>query len=303
MQAEPDDPEAVATLEREATAEFHIDPGAELPLHRIVGQVQRLYRAGKVDKYGMLVSPRQGRQLVRASPPGLPRALHVASLLCHAFDARRWPMTLDGSQSNVPHEPTRPLRVAVLRQEMRLTIEERSRRSINPSPQQYGEMYEFTPTGQLTLRAQVRGCTTEIADCADHPPIEMQLNEFCRRVIRAAARANARDAEDRQRERDLDAAWQQHEDEENVRQFQAQLVGEVETQAGLWAKHRQIAGYIAAVREAHAGEPHLMAPDQALGRWLAWADAHVAQMDPRRHRKLDPENPPPVVRQPRPYRW
>ena len=81
-----------------------------------------------------------------------------------------------------------------------------------------------------------------------------------------------------------------------------QLVGEVEAQAGLWAKHQQIATYIAAVRDAYAGEPHLMAPDQPLGRWLTWADAHVAQMDPRRHRKLAPENPP-LVRQPRPFRW
>ena len=302
MQARPYARETDAALARELDAAFHIDPSGG-PIHRIAGQIQWLYQGGRTDKYGMLEAPRQARQLIRASPTSLPRALHVASLLCRAFEARRWPISLDSSQSRMAQESTRPLRVSVLGQEIRLTIEERARRSLRPSPQPYGEMYEFAPTGELTLRAQLRGYTAEIADRSNHPPVEKQLNEFCRRVIRAAARANAKDAEDRQRERDLDAAWRQHEDEESLRQFQAKLVEEIGAQAGQWTKHQQIATYITAVREMYAGDPHLMAPDQPLGRWLAWAAAHVAQMRRRRHRKLDPENPPPVVRQPRPYRW
>jgi hypothetical protein len=301
MQAEPGGPEVYAALEREERAEFYIDPSAEQSTHRIVGQVQRLYRAGVVDKFGMLAHSRQPRQFVRASPAALPRALHIANLLCHAFDARHWPMSIDGSQGKEAYEPTVPLRVTVLAQEVRVTIEERSRRTFRPTPQPDGDVYEFLPTGQLALQAYTRA-TAELADRPTRPPVEQQLNEFCRRVIRVVARANARDAEAKRQAHDLDAAWQRHEDEQNLRQFQAKLVEEIEAQAGQWAKHRRITEYIAAVREAYAREPHLIAPDQPLGRWLAWADAHVAQTDPRRHRKLDPENPPPVVRQPRPYR-
>lgn len=42
MQEQPDDPETVAVLERETDAAFYIDPGIR-PMHRIAGQIQRLY--------------------------------------------------------------------------------------------------------------------------------------------------------------------------------------------------------------------------------------------------------------------
>lgn len=304
MQVETGDSDAVAAVEREATAEFYIDPSAELPTHRIVKQIQRLYQAGRIDKFGMLGGPRQARQVVRASPTILPRSLHIANLLCHAFAARRWPISLDGSQDRVAQEPTTPLRVTVLDQEARITIEERSRRTFSFSPQRNGDIYQFAPTGQLALQVCVRGgSTAELVDRINNPPVEQHLNEFCRRIIRAAARANARDAEASQKACVLDEAWRQHEDREHIRQFQARLVEEIEGQAAAWTKHQQIAGYVAAVRDTYAGESHLTAPDKPLGRWLAWADTYVAQLDPRRCRKLDPASLPTVIRGPRPWSW
>lgn len=316
------DAEIQAAFRRESSASFRIDPEAKFRPHRVVARLEALYRSGFVDEYGMLVLRQGSRRVIRSSRECLPRALRILNLFCHACAARGWSLRMEGDADyEKSYDPTWPLKVDAFGQVIEVTVEESSARRIASPPissatdrsrkapleampsWRLGPRYEYDPTGLLTATAEWRGHKWRLSERRNGPRIDDRLNEFCTKVIHCAAIARRAKAKEEEEARRLDEAWREHEDREHLRQFQAQLVGDLESQAASWARYQQFAAYIAAVHEAYAAEPHLMESDQPLGRWLAWADAHVAQLDPRRRHKLDPENPPPVLRQPRPYRW
>lgn len=323
-----DDQDVVAALEHEATADIRVLVAPSARPHRVMAQIERSFRQAKPDKYGMLTPNNRIRLAIRSSPDCLSRALGIVNAICHACDARRWPVRIQ-DQTPLPFSQITlaPLIIQVLGQDLRIDVAEASRRQLCPpqpksagsrysiqrangfeaydAASTYGDIFQYIPTGLLTV--EIRDWVTGIGrrKWSDTPSkrIEGNLNGLFVSLIRAAGTLRAKaSAEERERQ-ERETKWRRHEERDHAEQFKKLLAEELLQETDKWSTKQRISAYVDAVRQAHIAAGAQISTDAAIGRWLDWADEYIQSLDCRMNMKRDPADPPPIVRRPVPFSW
>lgn len=259
--------------------------------HRLVRRAARLFkRPGDRD----LLWPSERPCLdIHVSKESLDRALCIFDAILNAAHARGWSVA---TQTEHPFLT----QATVIGELVAISVTEKMRQVELPQPPKRDttfllarERYRYESTGRLTLR--LTGGTSFTWNARTWNDGKRQRVESCLHNVmigfvelaegRKAAR---REEECRQLERLEDerrrlAAPELREREKDRRE-------ELQRQIQAWSRSHEVRAYVAVLQEV-AQEHVLREPDGRLARWLRWANAYAADIDPLTEVGALPLNP------------
>jgi hypothetical protein len=252
----------------------------------LVLKTQRLLRRAKRDANGLIGVPTGGLH-IHTARDSHERALRITQALLNAFEERRFPIisTPEGFRISVLEE-----HLGFGIEEQLKTVEHRrtftEQKLIERGLAWQVPKVDHIPADRLTLViTNVRHVRQRWSEDAQHP-LEEMLNKFIIGLVRAALGVQQQRAEADRRE-------QERQEEERKRQEEAKRLAEAEMRwreeqgsverleqlATIWRRNRRLRSLVASL-EVAAGD---VQSDSELGKWLAWARAHVNETDPLRH--------------------
>lgn len=258
------------------------------PFHPLVEKTDRSIRAAKLDPNGLANPRAKGCLAVSVGPASIDRAMRILDALIRAFETRGFSVTVSDGESRVTH-------VEILGEKLSIRLEElldRKERELTAAQKRERELYswladrrpeyDYFPSGRLALQIDVstnRGTRSQWSD-GKARQLEALLNAFIAGLIRAAddVREQRRENEERQRR------WKEEEEQrkqEELRRIQEEVrAHQLQTAATNWQTAELLRRYVGAVRQEVIKRLGAVANDSEVGRWLQWAEGHIAAIDP-----------------------
>lgn len=239
------------------------------------------------DQYGMSRCRGQNLFRVRVSERNIPRACRIMDALFKAFAKRGLkikPATWDRGDASVIvdneeveftlDEPTR-------QKPHELTAQEK--RDAEKYSHSWAPKYDYVTGGQLILKITSyywgAGLRTTWKDRPD-APLEDKLGEFMAGLMLVASyrrqESLRREAEERRRE---EALARQREIQRR-KEAEAKATRELFENADRWHEVQRLEAYIARIKDEAAEQGLAIEPDNAIGKWLAWAEKKAQRRNP-----------------------
>jgi hypothetical protein len=264
--------------------------------------MQKDLKSQKPDDYGMLRCSQSGMFSLRVGPLSVERATRIVDTLLRALEKRGF--TLQVSSNN--HDPSR---ITVNGQPMTFSIEEPSERNAHRITSEerarqargyiYLPIYDYTPTGVLTLRVTTpygSGITGSFRDTAKLR-VEDRLNDVILSMVRTAEWHRADREKQQRRQRALDDENARRAEVRKRQQEETARLKKLQDDATAWNTAETLRRYISAV-DAMAREAGPDVPNQSPhSEWLRWAMEQADRIDPLRQSPpsiLDEKSPEPL---------
>ena len=156
-------------------------------------------------------------------------------------------------------------------------IEDQRRYSYSMAPR-----YDYIPTGKLSLIIDVWGAsgTRKIWSDSKSGLIEDMLNDFVVGLLKAAYLLRQRRLEREEEKRRWEEEQERLAEEARQREIERQLLLDLENQAELWAKSKQLRAYIQEVENKAKHQSTYKNFNERLNKWLSWAKEHADRLDP-----------------------
>lgn len=278
----PPEPETVQQQRIcEAAPDHRIEVAGTLTdAHRLVRRAERLLkRPGERH----LLRPSEWQCLdIHVSKESLNRALRIFDAILSAIDARGWSVAI---QSEHPFLT----QVTVLGEPIAVCITEKIRQVEVPQAPKKDftfllarERYRYEPTGLLTIRLSDSTSFTwnpRTWNDGKRQRLESCLHDVMIGFVELAERRKTARREEERRQLEQLEAERRRLVVAELRERENDRRAELQRQIERWSRAYEVRAYIAALQHA-SREYVLQDPDGRLARWLRWAGAHAANIDP-----------------------
>lgn len=279
----------LVAAEKRKDAEIHVAETLERP-HRLVVQARAALRTAEEGSDGMLMPRRYDRLEIRVSRENLDRALRIMDALIKALRERKIDVWIADERGH-------PTIVRVSDEDLRISLVERfRRRERRLTPQQrrqqergvwYGQRYDFSPSGTLSLRVHREGDYRSIRrriNDGKKKKLEHRLNEFIAILLASVDEVKEERREEETRRKEAEEYRRREEEERRRRWAEQEKRDELEREAAAWNKSEGIRAYVEALRAALPPAAVDNAPGGAVVDWLDWAEGYARAIDPRPRR-------------------
>lgn len=252
--------------------------------HPLVQATSMALEHAEPTETGVLcIHPEKGID-IRVSPAQMRRALRVLDTIVKAMEERGFGIGIRSKWAQQPY-------FLVYGEEVEFRFEESLRRIEHvltkyelQQKQRYGAVHthkwDYVPTGLLALG--IEGAAAEgyqkVWGDTQKKKIENRINEAVLGIVAVAGKAReyrlAREEEARRRHEEQIRI----EEEQRRLRLEQERFAQLEKEAELWGRSRQLKEYIAEVRQGAAGVDADRL--QVLLEWVDWATAYADQLDP-----------------------
>lgn len=257
--------------------------------HPLVRKTKIRLEKCRPDKYGAIGAWGKPYLNVRIGPKSIGRALRIMNALIRAFEKYGYTVGSDTGWNNQSNSY-----VTIFGEEVKFSIYEGSNQSLNPKWDEdddylsYREKYTYKMSGKLQFQLSCRftyGIRNKWSDTAKRK-LEDILNEILIGTVRLAHFARVEREEREEENRRWQEELKRRAEEKKRREEEEERRTELEQQAFMWNKSKQLRAFIDEVGQRASTHQRFVEEQTKLDEWLIWAKKHADRIDPLKNRQL-----------------
>jgi len=255
-------------------------------IHPLVAEMREGFAKDKPGENGLIRPLGKFYCDMRVAPGNVNRALRILNTVMKELESR-------DVEIIIKKDKTPSARFVLFGEELEIFIHEKVRRTdhilteIEKKKQKRDYWYsqprwDYMPTGKLSIGVDAWGLYDIRKKWSDtkYRVIEDILNEIIIGVIRAADFLRRRSIEREEEQRRREEEYRRREEERKRIEIEKAKLQELENQAYLWAKSKQLRAYIEAVQESASVRDLDDEDVKQLDEWLQWAGDHADSLNP-----------------------
>ena len=254
--------------------------------HPLVAEMKDGFAKDKPGENGLIRPLGKLYSDIRVAPENVSRALRIMDTIIKELEYRDFEVII--KKDKIPSA-----RFFMFGEELEIFVHEKVRRidhvltDIEKKKQTKDYWYrsakwDYIPTGKLSIGVEAWGFYDIRKRWSDtkYRIIEDILNEFIIGVIRAADFLRRRSIEREEEQRRREEEYRRREEERKRIELENARLQELENQAYLWAKSKQLREYIEAVEESASVREFGGDDMEQLDEWLKWARNYADSLNP-----------------------
>lgn len=254
----------------------------------LVATAQAMLESKDRDRDGLAFSGGRGAVRIIVTPKNIGRAVRIMDTFVKAMEAKGFVLQPRGAYAHADVGMRKggmdyPLKLREHLQRTELPLTPKQIEELKRWGHCFGDRYRHTPDGRLVFTF---GEDYDSVVCQDtaNTRLEDKLGRFVGRILQRMAKEEEqarRLAEERAaRERVLAEQRRREEEAARLRQEEQDRIGALNDTITRWRLSRDVRDYVKQMRELIESHQAKATEGGPVARWLEWAEAYAAQIDP-----------------------